>query len=298
MSGWRVVQPEQTDLVTASAPPVPEPRTVAPAPVRHRRPPWLLLGLRSLGRLWLFAALVGIWWVWSANSQSLYFPPLQDILQRVYDLWIIGDAKGQLAPSLEHFAIGYAAAGIVGIGIGALLWTAQTLKQATSPLMYFLYVLPAPALIPATITLFGIGFTMKVVIIAFAAVWPTLLNTLDGMQGVDSVKLDTARVLGLKGFGTVRSVVLPAALPQIIAGLRNSLQVAIVLMVVSEMVASTSGIGFFILNAQQAFAITDMWTGIVVLALLGSALNLLFVLVENRVLHWHYGARAVEGKGR
>jgi ABC-type nitrate/sulfonate/bicarbonate transport system permease component len=63
-------------------------------------------------------------------------------------------------------------------------------------------------------------------------------------------------------------------------------------MVVSEMVASTSGIGYFILNAQQSFAIVDMWTGIIVLAVIGSALNLLFVVVENRVLHWHYGARA------
>jgi ABC-type nitrate/sulfonate/bicarbonate transport system permease component len=68
-------------------------------------------------------------------------------------------------------------------------------------------------------------------------------------------------------------------------------------MVVSELVASTSGIGFFILNAQQSFAFVDMWTGIIVLAVIGSVLNLLFVVVENRVLFWHYGARATEEKG-
>jgi sulfonate transport system permease protein len=81
-----------------------------------------------------------------------------------------------------------------------------------------------------------------------------------------------------------------------VAGLRNSLQVAIILMVVSEWVASTDGIGYYIVNAQESFDYRGMWSGIIVLAIIGSVANLLFVVVENRVLHWHYGARAVEGK--
>ena len=252
--------------------------------------------VRAVASLWLFAVAVAAWWVWSAHSGSLFFPPLQTIPRRLYDLWIAGNAKNQLVPSLEHFAFGYAIAAVAGIGIGALLWTLRWVRDATSPFVYFLYVLPTPVLIPAIMTIFGLGFTMKVVIIAFAAVWPTLLNTVDGMKGVDPIKLDSARVLGLSGPRTARSVVLPAAMPQIVAGLRSSLQVSIILMVVSEMVASTGGIGFFILNAQQAFSIVDMWTGIIVLAVIGIALNLIFVLVENRVLHWHYGARATEAK--
>jgi ABC-type nitrate/sulfonate/bicarbonate transport system permease component len=285
------VRRERTGAV--SAPPAPGPLVARERPdlPRHARGPWLTRRLRDLAALWLFAALVALWWVWSAGSTSLFFPPLQSILGKLYDLWIVGDAKGQLASSLENFALGYAIAGIAGIGIGALLWSVRWLKEPISPFLYFLYVLPAPVLIPAVMTIFGIGITMKVAIIAFAAVWPTLLNTLDGMQSVDPLKLDTARALGISGARVVRSVVLPAALPQIVAGLRNSLQVSVILMVVSEMVASTSGIGFFILNAQQSFAIVDMWTGIIVLAVIGSALNLLFVVIENRVLHWHYGAR-------
>jgi ABC-type nitrate/sulfonate/bicarbonate transport system permease component len=137
------------------------------------------------------------------------------------------------------------------MGIGALLWSLLYLRDATSPYLYFLYVLPAPFLVPAALTLFGIGFTMKVVLIAFAALWPTLLNTLDGMRGVDEVKLDTSRVLGVSPLGSVFRVVLPAAAPQIVAGLRNSLQVAIILMVVSEWEASTDGIGYYIVNAQR-----------------------------------------------
>src|SRR6185437_368837 len=189
------------------------------------------------------------------------------------------DPEGAVVPVGDRS--GPRRARLVGIGIGALLWSLRYLRDATSPYLYFLYVLPAPVLVPAAMTLFGIGFTMKVVLIAFAALWPTLLNTLDGMRGVDQVKLDTARVLGVSPAGRVFHVVLPAAAPQIVAGLRNSLQVAIILMVVSEWEASSDGIGYYIVNAQQSFDYVGMWSGIIVLALIGTVANLLFVAAEN-----------------
>jgi ABC-type nitrate/sulfonate/bicarbonate transport system permease component len=277
----------------------PEQQAAAPSPRSrpYARASWLTGGLRRLAMLWLFVVLAVAWWVGSAGSSSPFFPPLEEILRGLYDQWIVGDAKQHLASSLQNFGFGYVIAGFAGVAVGTLLWVLRSAREAVSPFLYFVYVLPSPVLIPAAMTIFGIGSAMKVVIIAFAAVWPTLLNTLDGMRGVDPLKLDTARVLGMSRSHIVRSVVLPAAFPQIVAGLRNSLQVAIILMVVSELVASTSGIGFYILNAQQSFSFVDMWTGIIVLALIGSVLNLLFVLIENRVLFWHYGSRATEGKG-
>ena len=93
-------------------------------------------------------------------------------------------------------------------------------------------------------------------------------------------------------------MVLPAAAPQIVAGLRNSLQVAIILMVVSEWQAASDGIGYYISNAQQSFDYVGMWSSFIVLAIIGIIANLLFVAAENRALHWHYGARAVEGRNR
>ena len=250
---------------------------------------------RALTRLWLPVALVAGWWIWSAGSTSLYFPPLSKILTALWTQWATGRARDQLASSLEHLIVGYALACVLGIGFGALLWSLRYVRDATSPYLYFLYVLPAPVLVPAAMTLFGLGFTMKVVLIAFAAMWPTLLNTLDGMRGVDPLALDTARALGVPPSRRVPLVVLRAASPQIAAGLRNSLQVAIILMVVSEWIASTDGIGYYIENAQQSFDYPGMWSGIIVLAIIGTVANLAFVVAENRVLHWHYGARAVEG---
>jgi ABC-type nitrate/sulfonate/bicarbonate transport system permease component len=269
-------------------------------PPRYLRLPGQAAGLaaRGLTRCWLFVVLAVVWWTWSAGSKSLYFPPLSTIAATLWTQWVTGPARAELASSLEHLLAGYAIAAVAGIGLGALLWSARYAREATQPYLYFLYVLPAPVLVPAAMTLFGIGFTMKVVLIAFAALWPTLLNTLDGMRGVDEVKLDTSRVLGLGPLRNVVQVVLPAAAPQIVAGLRNSLQVAIILMVVSEWEASSDGIGFYIVNAQQSFDYPGMWSGIIVLAIIGTVANLIFVATENRVMHWYYGARAVEGAAR
>lgn len=251
----------------------------------------------SIWRLWFFALVLVLWWVLSANSTSTFFPPLKNILTQLWDLWVLGDARTQLWSSLEHFAVGYSVAGVGGVLVGALLWKFHRVGDAVSPVLYFVYVIPTAALLPAIMAIMGIGSSMQITIIALAAIWPTLLNTLDGMRGTDPVKLDTARAMHMSSTRTVWTVVLPGAMPQIMAGLRHSLQISVIMMVVSELVASRSGIGFFILDAQQRFAITDMWTGIIVLALIGCVLTFLFILVERVVLAWYLGARAAEQKG-
>jgi len=243
--------------------------------------------------LWFFALLLGLWWLLSDHSTSTYFPPLRVILRRFGQLWLFADVRTGLLPSLLHLLIGFSIAAFLGIAVGALLWALPLLREATSPVVYFLYVLPAPVLIPAALVLFGIGASLSVAIIAFACFWPILLNTVDGMRGTDPLKLDTARSLGLSFRRSLWTVVLPGASPQIVAGLRAGLQVGIILMVVSEEVGATNGIGYFILQAQQNFALTDMWTGIIVLAIVGTALNVLFVAGERIALRWYYGARAV-----
>lgn len=266
---------------------------MGPRYLRYRR--YLAIAGRALTRVWLFVVMFGVWWVWSAGSKSVYWPPLESIVKALWTQWATGPARANLASGVEHLVAGYAIAAALGIGLGMALWALRYVREATSPYVYFLYVLPAVVLVPAAETLFGLGFSMKVVLIAFAAMWPTLLNTVDGMRGVDDVKLDTSRVLGLPRWRNALQVVLPAAGPQIVAGLRNSLQVAIILMVVSEWQASTDGIGAYLSDAQQSFDYVGLWSGIFVVAIIGIVANLLFVLAENRILHWHYGARAVEG---
>jgi ABC-type nitrate/sulfonate/bicarbonate transport system permease component len=139
---------------------------------------------------------------------------------------------------------------------------------------------------------------MKVVVIAAGCVWPVLLNTVEGVRAVDPVMAETARSYRITGVARIRDLVLRSASPQIFAGLRQALSIGIILMVISEMFAASNGLGFTIVQFQRGFAIPDMWTGILVLGLLGFVLSVLFHLVERRVLGWYHGLRASTRRSR
>jgi len=237
-------------------------------------------------------ALVALIWAYTASSGTFYFPPLSEVFARFADTWLFERAGSDVWPSLRRLALGYGGAVVVGVAAGTALGSSPTLRRAAGPVVEFLRSIPPPALIPFGIVVIGVGDDMKVFIIAFVCLWPVLLNTIDGIQGIDPTLKDTARVFGISGKDRLLRVTLPAASPQIFAGMRLSLSLALILMVISEMVASTNGIGFFVLQSQRSFAIAEMWSGILLLGILGYAFNLAFMLVERRVLAWHRGARA------
>jgi ABC-type nitrate/sulfonate/bicarbonate transport system permease component len=236
-------------------------------------------------------ALLALWAAWSAGADSFYYPPLTDILETFADTWVFERFGSDVLPSLGRLAAGYAIAVVVAVLVGIPLGLWPTARRAASPIVEFLRAIPPPALLPPAIVVIGVGNSMKVFIIAFVCLWPVLLNTIDGITGIDPTLNDTTRVYGVRGLDRLRRIVLPAASPQIFAGMRTSLSLAVILMVISEMVASTNGIGFFVLQSQRSFAIPEMWSGILVLGILGYVLNLVFALVEGRVLAWHRGAR-------
>jgi ABC-type nitrate/sulfonate/bicarbonate transport system permease component len=239
--------------------------------------------------------LVTLWWAWSTRAGMIFFPPLPDILRSFRETWLAAPAGAEVLPSLERLGVGYAAAVLAGVGLGTLLGCSEAARRSADPIVQFLRGIPPPALLPFGILVFGIGDPMKVLMIAVVCLWPVLLNTIDGVGGVDPTLRETARVYGLPLVTRLTRVILPAASPQIVAGARTGLSLAIIMMVISEMVASTNGIGYSILEAQQTFRIPEMWSGILVLGVLGYLLNGLFVLLEGRLLRWHRGARALEG---
>ena len=233
-----------------------------------------------------------VWGLLSAGSESFYFPPLTSILSTFADIWLFERVGSDVVPSLVRMALGYGAAVLVAVVVGVSLGLMRRGRLVAGPIVEFLRSIPPPALLPFAILVFGTGTDMKVFIIAFVCLWPILLNTIDGVTGVDPTLRETTRVYGVSSIDRIRLVVMPAAAPRIFAGMRTSLSLALILMVISEMVASTNGIGYFVLQAQRRFNMPEMWSGIFVLGILGYALNAGFVLVERRVLRWHRGARA------
>jgi ABC-type nitrate/sulfonate/bicarbonate transport system permease component len=261
--------------------------------VIHATESWLL-------RYGLTCALLVAWEYAARRAGSIFFPPPTEIIDRAIALWLsgppsrlfLGDGVFQdLLPSIFRLMAGWTLALLIGVPLGILIGRSRVACDLTSPTLQFLRAIPGPALIPVFIILLGTEATMRVTLIAFGSVWPILLNTVEGTRTVDPLQLDTARAFRLPRRALLWRVILPAAMPKILAGARISLALAVILMVVSELVASTNGIGYRIQNAQLMFLLTDMWCGIVLLALLGFALNWLFVHAESRVLSWHRGAR-------
>jgi ABC-type nitrate/sulfonate/bicarbonate transport system permease component len=237
------------------------------------------------------AALLAAWWAWSTRADSLFFPSLPRIMESFRREWLFSGA-GDVGSSLQNLAIGLLIAGVVGIALGTLLGLTPFLREATFPLLEFFRSVPGVAVLPMAILFFGIGREMRVSVIVFGTIWPILLNTIDGVRGIDTVTRDVAHSYRLPRRVRLFSVVLPAASPQIVVGLRVALSIGVTVMVFSELVGSPEGIGHAILSYQRNFQIPEMWSGMLLLGILGYVLNVAFRGVEHQVLHWHRGMRA------
>lgn len=239
--------------------------------------------------LWLPLVILVAWWFLTAGSTNIYVPSLQLILETFARDWFGPRFFSDALPSISKFLVGFSISAIGGVVLGLLIGLSRRLRASVDPLIQFFRAIPPPALLPIALLLFGIGTQMNIAMIVIGAIWPALLNTIDGVRSLDPQLQDLSRSYGLSTRKRIFKVVLPAASPQIFAGLRVTLQLSIILIVVAEMFAATSGIGFYVLNAQQMFAIPETWAGTIVLGLLGYAATFVFVFFERRVLAWHRG---------
>jgi ABC-type nitrate/sulfonate/bicarbonate transport system permease component len=269
--------------------------TTAP-PVLTRSPGQLRRGFSSFARNWLL--LIGLLVLWEVVTRlvgSIYFPPPTQIAVEAANLWFSGPASHlflgdavftHILPSLGRALGGWLLSVIVGVTLGTALGRSRTGMDYVGPVFAFFRAIPPPTLVPVFLVLFHIGPSMQFATIIFGTLWPVLLNTVDGVRSVDKVKQETARSLRTPKRYWIGMVVLPTALPKIFAGLRVSLSVALILMVISELVAAYNGIGYAMLAAQRQFELPTMWAWIVLLGILGYGFNAILLAVERRALAW------------
>ncbi|MGC0362368.1 sulfonate transport system permease protein [Rhodococcus sp. 27YEA15] len=231
--------------------------------------------------------LVATWWFTTRHSTSRYFPPLSKITTSFHDMWVFSHFWSDAVPSLGRLFLGLSIAVVIGIVVGLVLGLTPLLSDALAPILEFLRATPGVALLPAAFLLLGVGPTMQVSLIAFGSVWPVLLNTVDGVRGIDPVVEDVARSYHIGFADRMLRIVLPAASPQIMVGIRMALSIGVTVIIFTEMIGATNGIGYQILQAQRSYAVADMWSGIIMLGVVGYLLNLAFLGVDRVVLHWH-----------
>jgi ABC-type nitrate/sulfonate/bicarbonate transport system permease component len=214
------------------------------------------------------------------------FPPPSVIAATVWDLLANGEVAGALGATLSLFATGYVLAAIIGIALGLVMGTSQTVTYLLDPLFESIRPLPKAALVPVLMLFLGLGTTMKVTSIVLASVFPILINTIQGVRGVDPVLVATGRTFGLSRLAITLKIVLPASIPYILAGMRVALGLALLMTILSEMLAGTGGLGYLVLENQRAFRIRQMYAWLVILAIVGLAINAAMAVAERRLVPW------------
>ena len=241
----------------------------------------LLATAASAGTLLLWGVFSSAGWV----DHVLLPSPLEvltSLLAAVSDGSLLRHVTVSLLRVLEGFALALAAAVPLGIAMGV----SPVMRGMVEPLIELLRPIPPIALIPLAILWFGIDELSKVLIIAYGAFFPILLNTMAGFREVDPVHVRAAQALGARRYHIFRDVVLHSAFPFIVVGARVGMGMAFIVLVAAELIASSAGLGFLISDARYSFRTDQMFLGMAMIGILGLTLNKALLEVERRLLKW------------
>jgi len=252
---------------------------------------------RSLAlRLGAVAAFLALWSLLSGAVMMLnlfnpiFLPGPWLVLGNVLDMAIRGQLWIHLAATLERVALGFGAGAVLGVGLGLAAGHLTPIRHIVEPLVELLRPIPPLAMLPMLIVWVGIGETSKVGFITYATFFPIFLTTITGVRQIDPILLRAAQSLGARGVGLFTRVILPAALPDILTGLRLGVALAFFVIVISEFIGAEHGLGYLINDGRNFFLVPQMLGAAVVLGLLGYAGNGLVRLLERRLTRWQHPA--------
>jgi NitT/TauT family transport system permease protein len=245
-------------------------------------------------RLGAIAAFLALWSLLSGAVvvlklfNPIFLPGPWLVLGNVLDMAIRGQLWIHLAATLERVALGFGAGAVLGVGLGLAAGHLTPVRHIVEPLVELLRPIPPLAMLPMFIVWVGIGETSKVGFITYATFFPIFLTTITGVRQIDPILLRAAQSLGARGVGLFRRVILPAALPDILTGLRLGVALAFFVIVISEFIGAEHGLGYLINDGRNFFLVPQMLGAAVVLGLLGYAGNGLVRLLERRLTRWQH----------
>lgn len=254
---------------------------------RYRAAASLFFGSRLSGTCLIVALMV----LWEASVslqliQSANWPALTSVAVALYEQSLDGELPRAIGATLWVMARGYVLGCLSGIVIGFAIALNRPMRLTLEPTIDVLRTIPITAVIPPLIFIFGLGDALKLFSIAFAVVFPMALNVISGVVSIDTIYLQVAKTFGISRTMLVCRIIFPATLPFIMAGLRTSLGLALIVTVVAEMIAGNSGIGFYLIQMQFALRPAEMFAAVFVIAAVAYLLNRMVVMWESRVIHW------------
>ena len=253
---------------------------------------WRYLRLK-LGAV-VFAAAVLVVWQLLTDARVIspvFFPSPLRTFSALTAMEERGDLWKPMAATAERMFYGWVLASFVGMLLGAAIARSGPVRAYLEPLLEFLRPLPASAIIPPAILFLGLTSKMAVAVISFGALWPVLLGSYHGFRSVDPQLSEMAAAMRIGPIAFLWKVALPSALPDIFAGVRVSLAIALILAVVTEMQSAQTGLGFNILMAQRSFRSPELYAGIIVLGVLGLFTNQALMAAERHLLRWRLVTR-------
>jgi NitT/TauT family transport system permease protein len=228
---------------------------------------------------------------WEAGAQwhlfsTAFLSKPSSIAWALLNLAKSGELARHLGASLSRLALGWLAGTLAGLAVGLAISLAAWARGPGMAVVGALFPIPKIALVPLFIIWLGIGEGSKVFTVAFGVLFPTVINTIAGVDGVPRNLVRMAQSFGLSWPEVVRKVILPGALPSILAGLRITVATAVILLVAAEMIGAENGIGAFVLQAGNLYDVDALMAGIAVLSALGLTLSALIGAAERRFLRW------------
>jgi ABC-type nitrate/sulfonate/bicarbonate transport system permease component len=242
-----------------------------------------------LGSGTVFAGFIALWWAASHAGwiSRVFLPTPEATFASLQEgLATGGELAAFMLATIVRMVQGWLLASLIGVALGALIGISPTTRAYLQPTLEFVRPLPASALLPLAIAMFGLSPAMVLFVVAFGAMWPVLLATVHGFAAVEPRLIEVARCLQMSRSAFVWKVGLPNALPDILAGMRLSMTVSLIVAVVGEMIASQPGLGQAILLAARAFRASELFAGIALLGVIGFVSNALLSLAERKLLNW------------
>jgi ABC-type nitrate/sulfonate/bicarbonate transport system permease component len=238
----------------------------------------------------VLAALAALWWAASHGGwvSRVFLPTPEATWGSLAEGLDSGELIEFTVATSLRMALGWGLASLAGVALGVLIGASAAMRQWIGPTLEFVRPLPASAVMPLAISIFGLSGGMVLAVVVFGAMWPVLLATVHGMASVPAQLKEVSAALGLTRTGYVARIGLPNALPDILAGMRLAMTVSLIVSVVGEMIASQPGLGQAILLAARSFRASELFAGIALLGAIGFVSNALLAVAEAHLLKWQH----------
>jgi ABC-type nitrate/sulfonate/bicarbonate transport system permease component len=249
------------------------------------------LAARRRDRILSIASPLGLLLAWELAAETglidvRFFPAPSAIILKLIEMARSGELTENVLISLQRIVLGFLLGGVPAIVIGIAMGIWRPIRALVDPLIVATYPIPKSSLLPLILLIFGLGEMSKVMMVAIGVFYPMAINATAGVLQINQIYLDVGKSFKASPWDTFRTIALPGALPFIMTGVKLGAGLALILIAIAEMVGAKSGIGFMIWSAWETFAVTKMYVGLFVIALIGFAISLLLNEIERWVIRW------------